>query len=131
MSTWRRKAIEAVPELRDLTEQAGSPMAVWIELRLLFAEAVKGNDLSKARHIMDYARYCRGAPNADVRTAVIVGFIEHLAEDKAVRARLPDLMDAEEARAWQDVMAYHAGARAAAAGEVACRARQAVPRAGR
>lgn len=108
MSTWRRKAIEAAPELRDHIERSWSPMAAWIELRSLFEHAIKGGDIQRARRIMDYARYCLTAPNADVNTAVAVGFIEHLAEDKAIRVRLPELISAREVREWRGIMSYHA-----------------------
>ncbi len=32
MSTWRRKALESMPEIRDRIESARSPMALWIEI---------------------------------------------------------------------------------------------------
>ncbi len=63
MSTWRRKAIEAAPDIRKHIEQAWSPMAAWTELRLLFEDSVKSGDMEKPRLILDYARYCLAAPH--------------------------------------------------------------------
>lgn len=121
MSTWRRKAIEAVPALRDELEVAWSPMSAWIELRFHFETAVKAGDMATARRIMDCARYCLGAPNADVRTAAALAFIEHLAEDKAVRERLPELISVTDAQDWRELMAYHSGERTVAQVIEACR----------
>lgn len=120
MSIWRRGAIEVAPEQQDRMEAAWSPMSAWIELQSVFAKAVKADDMPKARRIMDYARYSVGAPNIDVRMAVVVGFIEHLAQDKAVRDRLPELISDCEAPKWRNIMPYHAGERVAAAVEAAC-----------
>lgn len=108
MSTWRRKAIEAAPVLRDRIEKSWSPMAAWIELRSLFEIAIMSGDIQQAHRIMDYARYCLTAPSADVNTAVALGFIEHLADDKVTRERLPELISAHEAREWRGIMSYHA-----------------------
>ncbi|MGI2035191.1 DUF7674 family protein [Rhizobium panacihumi] len=124
MSAWRRKAIEAAPELRDVIERTWSPMAAWIELHLHFDTVVKAGELDKARRIMDYARDCMASPNRDIGTAVAHAFIEHLAEDTHVRARLPELIGAEEVRAWWALMGYHADETVVAALEAACRERR-------
>ncbi|OZI38045.1 hypothetical protein CAL29_06750 [Bordetella genomosp. 10] len=128
MSTWRRKAIEAVPELRDRIEQSWSPMAAWIELRSLFEQAMKNGDIQRARRIMDYARYCLAAPNADVNTAVAVGFIEHLADDEATRARLPELISVREFNDWREIMSYHADDQVLESLNAAFRSKTARPR---
>ncbi|SAI52206.1 Uncharacterised protein [Bordetella ansorpii] len=49
MSTWRRKAIEAAPELQGVLEAIWSPMAAWIELRIAFEQAIGRNDMQGAR----------------------------------------------------------------------------------
>ncbi|NTF06363.1 hypothetical protein G6L37_09325 [Agrobacterium rubi] len=121
MSTWRRKAIEAAPDIRDKIEQAWSPMAAWIELRLLFDDSVRSGDMEKSRRIIDYARYCLSAPDKEVNTAVAVGFIEHLADDEWVRNRLPELITAQDAREWREILAYHSDAHVVDALIEACR----------
>ncbi|WP_320195593.1 hypothetical protein RMR10_001385 [Agrobacterium rosae] len=90
-------------------EQAWSPVAAWIELRVLFEDSVKRGDIEKPRLILDYARYCLAAPHNEINTAVAVGFIEHLAEDDEVRNRLPDLITAQDVHDWRDILAYHSG----------------------
>lgn len=121
MSAWRRKAIEAAPELRDCLERAWSPMAAWIELHLHFETVVKAGDMDKARRIMEHARDCMASPNRDITTAVANVFIEHLAEDKGIRARLPELMGVQDVRAWREVLAYHSDEKTVADLEAACR----------
>jgi len=79
-------------------------MAAWLELRSSFERAIEGGDIRRARCNMDYARYCLTARNADVNTAVAVAFIEHLADDDAIRVRLPQLISAREAREWREIM---------------------------
>lgn len=127
MSTWRRKAMEAAPDIRDRLDAAWSPMSAWIELQLYFEKAVKGGDMAAARRVMACARYCLVAPSADVRTAVAVAFIEHLAQEKEVRERLPELISAQEARDWREIMVYHSDDRTVAAVIEACRKRRAEP----
>ena len=82
MSAWRREAIAALPEHRATIEQADSPMALWIELRLLFNEAMKAGDLDLPRRMLSYADWCISArsgrlPN-DTSTAAVCAFYEHL-----------------------------------------------------
>jgi len=121
MSAWRRKAIEAAPELRDCLERAWSPMAAWIELHLHFDTVVKAGEMDKARRIMEHARDALASPNRDISTAVAHAFIEHLAEDEGVRARLPELIGAQDVRGWRELMAYHANEKTIADLEAACR----------
>ncbi|MEB2847025.1 hypothetical protein GAO09_16095 [Rhizobiales bacterium RZME27] len=121
MSAWRRKAIEAAPDLRDCLERAWSPMAAWIELHLHFETVVKAGEMDKARRIMDHARDCMASANRDITTAVANAFIEHLAEDKSIRARLPEIMKAQDVQAWRVLMAYHSDEKTIADLEAACR----------
>ncbi|MBB4010111.1 DUF7674 family protein [Allorhizobium taibaishanense] len=109
MSAWRRKAIEAAPELSQTIQRSCSAMAAWIELRFSFKQAVKRGDMQQSRRILDYARYCLAAPSAEINTAVVFGFIEHLAEDDVVRSQLPKLISARELKDWRTIMLNHAG----------------------
>ncbi|BCH53461.1 DUF7674 family protein [Agrobacterium vitis] len=121
MSTWRCKAIEAAPELSQTIQRSWSPMAAWIELRLLFEQTVKRGDMQQSRRILDYARYCLTAPSAEINTAVALGFIEHLAEDEVVRSQLPKLISAREVKDWRTIMLNHAGEEEIERLEAACR----------
>jgi hypothetical protein len=124
MSVWRRKAIEAAPELRDEIKRAWSPMAAWIALRPFFEDCVKNDRREKARRIVHYARYCLAAPHTDINTAAAVGFIEHLADDEQVRLRLPELITAQEVEEWRTILTYHTEAVIVDALSEACRRRR-------
>lgn len=108
MSAWRRKAIEALPEMKKTVDAAWSPMALWIELRGAFETTVERGDMAMARRIMDFARYCLGARDNDVATAAALGFIEHLHDAEAVRAALPQLASRQELAEWAPLLGYHA-----------------------
>jgi len=86
MSTWRREAIEALPELRPLAEAASSPMELWIELYLRFEQAATLSNSSQVERILRYAAWCvseaAGRIPNDTSTAVACAFYEHLATRK-------------------------------------------------
>lgn len=83
MSAWRRKAIEELPELSELIETAGSPMALWIDLHLKFEDAA-GTDDSLVRRILRYAAWSisdrSGKLPNESSTAAACAFYEHLPE---------------------------------------------------
>lgn len=121
MSTWKRKAIEATPQIRQKLENAPSPMLAWIELRPVFEAYVRAGNRAGVDRVMRFARYCISAPDADVRMAVAVAFIEHLPESDAFRAILPELLSPHEIRALGPILAYHAGDAAVAEIEATAR----------
>jgi hypothetical protein len=49
LSTWRRKAIEAVPELKGKLEKVASQMEAWIEIRMYF-EGIRVEEDRKIGH---------------------------------------------------------------------------------
>jgi len=79
MSAWRRAALECVPELRQKIEKAETLTYVWIELWLAFVEAYeepKRDDL--IAEIYHFAKWCLASKDLEVRSAVWIGFFEHL-----------------------------------------------------
>ena len=86
MSTWRRKALEALPEERKLIESSDNPMALWIELFLIFEKLVEMNEKEKIREILNYAAWCfsekSGKIPNDTSTAVACSFYEVIASHK-------------------------------------------------
>ncbi len=86
MSTWRRKALEALPEERQLIESAENPMALWIEFYLIFIKLVRAKDDKKVRNILNYASWCfserSGRLPNDTSTAVSCAFYEDIATHK-------------------------------------------------
>jgi hypothetical protein len=82
MSTWRRKAIELLPEYRQAIESCATPMALWIELLLRFEDAFEKDDQPLVSRFLEYAAWCISdeagrAPNQS-STAVACAFYEHL-----------------------------------------------------
>jgi hypothetical protein len=110
MSTWRKEALRAVPQLHRLVESADSPMALWIELYLRFQDAVSAGDKQLERRILGYASWCRSdrsgpLPN-DTSTAVICAFYENLARHKEFWPRFPEWFFHEEFAALVPAFSY-------------------------
>lgn len=82
MSTWRRKAIEHLPEYRKIIDCAQTPMAMWIELHLRFEDAVAAGDQPMIRRFLQYADWCMseeaGRLPSETSTAAACAFYEHL-----------------------------------------------------
>jgi len=86
MSTWRRKALEALPEQRCLIETSENPMALWIGLYSLFEIFVREGKKKKVRKVLDYASWCfsdkSGKIPNDTSAAVSCGFYEDIVSHK-------------------------------------------------
>ena len=87
MSAWRRKAIEAFPELRsELTDKGEvfSANALWFALLPLAREAHQEGDDDLLRRIYDFAEWCF-RQRGDLSNAVAVSFYEHLFDARWMR----------------------------------------------
>lgn len=86
MSTWRRKAIELLPEHRKIIDCARRPMAMWIELHLRFEDALAEGDQHMVSRILRYADWCMseeaGRLPSETSTAVACAFYEHLPQHR-------------------------------------------------
>ncbi len=87
MSAWRREALSALPECRRIIELSEGPMALWIELRLRFEDAVSEDNPDFVDRILRFADWClsenSGALPNDTSTAVAVAFYEHLPQKRS------------------------------------------------
>jgi hypothetical protein len=96
MSTWNKEAVARLPELEYMIGHLNfdSPMMLWIELRMKFDQLCeqRPQDLDLLRRIWGYADWCLTHPSADVRTAVVAAFCEHLLDARATRETLPEIM---------------------------------------
>ena len=123
MSTWRREAIESLPEFRCLIESAASPMALWIELHLKFLAAVQANDSSLTGRLLRYAAWCcsdrSGALPNDTSTAATCAFYEHLPTHKELWPRFGSWFSADDFADLLPAFAYHLSAEELAALRVA------------
>ena len=87
MSVWRRKAIEAFPELgRELADsnEIFSVYALWFELRPLTVEAHREGKDDLLRRIYGYAEWC-SRQRGELGNAVYVSFYEHLLDERWMR----------------------------------------------
>ena len=87
MSAWRRKAIEAFPELRDdLDDERAifSVYALWWDLLPLTEQAHREGNDDLLRRIYGFTAWCR-QQGGDLHNAVAVGFYEHLFDERWMR----------------------------------------------
>ena len=79
MSTWKREALERLPECSDILTRVGlKATEIWVELRLVCEAAHKKGDDDLLRRIYDYARYCWQSPAPHLRRAVEFAFYQHV-----------------------------------------------------
>jgi hypothetical protein len=109
MSAWRRVAIEKVPKLRTLIEQAESVGMLWIDLYLAFEKAhFPPPDETLIAGVYAYASWCLiGAHNDDIATPAIVSFYEHLPVDAEVRKQMHRWLSVEDFEGMKEVFRYH------------------------
>ena len=123
MSEWRRRALDMLPEHERVIADAWSPMALWIELRTIFSTAAAAGRMEDARQIIHYARYCLDASAETVRTAAAVAFVEHLADEEAVRDMMPGLVTSADIANWRPLLLHHADPAVVDRLELACKHR--------
>lgn len=90
MSSWRRRALELLPEQRGCIQSANSPRTLWQHLTTSAIEGCRRSALRDEflRKLFQYAREsCRG-PSPDIRASVYAEFYERLFEDELVRPHL-------------------------------------------
>lgn len=113
MSTYREEALERFPEFNQEISESENPMALWIELHLIFENAYKtprNDDLIK--RIYMFADWCLQQPQSqhaedDLFTAACVCFFEHISEYKAAREDMPRWFTVEKLTALESVFRYH------------------------
>ena len=80
MSTWRRKALELLPEIRIEIESSKSPSILWCEIFYIFIISVDNNDQDLIRRILLYLFWCTsdaaGNVSNETQQAVYCGFLE-------------------------------------------------------
>lgn len=111
MSTWRRKAVEILPELRKKIEFAENPISLWIELRLEFDQYANKGCWDDCLRILKFASWCisdeSGRLPNDTSTAVGVGFYEHLAENRDWWTRFNSWFTREQFQMLLPAFSYH------------------------
>ena len=87
MSDWKRRALEACPEIREDLEATQSCMSAWFELLPMVRQYEREEDNAKSLPIYSFARWCWDQPAH--QNAVAVAFYEHLVDDVSTLAVLP------------------------------------------
>lgn len=86
MSTWRRKALELIPEKRILIDSTDSPSGLWVELYFEFDKAVDSSNQELILKILQYLRWCYSDAAGDISNethqAVNCGFLEDITRNK-------------------------------------------------
>lgn len=82
MSTWRRKAIDIIPELKAGIEFCETPSYLWVELTEAFFRCVESGNDELAKKIIRYASWCTSPHAGDdsnaTHQAVYCGFLESI-----------------------------------------------------
>jgi hypothetical protein len=111
VSAWRHKALELLPEHRELVEAAASPMELWIELRLEFESAVDSSERKLVARFLAFAAWCvseaSGKLPNDTSTAAAVAFYEHLPGRRKHWKLLPEWLSPQEFTNLLPVFSYH------------------------
>ena len=79
MSTYRRKALELLPELRQRVESAETPADVSVIAQDAFTEALKSRDEDLIRRVLQYNFWCDTDSNdPEVKDAAVCGLWWHI-----------------------------------------------------
>ena len=113
MGNWRAKAVEFLPEFRDVIEVQSIPTDLWIELRYRLGRTYDQQPVDEDRigRIYDYAAWCFKQPSTDdaktdLSSAVQVAFIEDIPLDKRISDDLYRWMSAETFNECEPVFRY-------------------------
>jgi hypothetical protein len=111
MSTWRRQALSFLPEFRETIESSENPMALWIELRYSFREAMASEQSELVGRFMRFAAWCiseqSGKLPNDTSTAAALAFYEHLPVNRAYWPHFKKWFASSEFEALLPIFSYH------------------------
>ena len=96
MSTWRRKAIECLPELRKEFEQTETSIyVVFSEMLTALVDAHKQTNIARLKQIYDFAEWCLSQKEKDLWNAAGVAFYEHLGDYEETMKEFPKWIKSE------------------------------------
>lgn len=96
MSTWRRKAIECLPEERKYFEEPGTSIyTVFSELLGAVVMFHRNNNVARLQSVYDFAEWCFRQKNEDIWNAAGVSFYEHLVDYPETRKEMKRWMKQE------------------------------------
>ncbi|HEY7031561.1 MAG TPA: hypothetical protein VH482_09555 [Thermomicrobiales bacterium] len=87
MSTWRRRALELFPNLKnELNQKDYSPYWLFADLRHLAWQAHTDDDATTLRKVYGFAAWCNDQLGGELANAARVSFYEHLFDENKDRA---------------------------------------------
>jgi hypothetical protein len=96
MSTWRKKAIECLPENKKELEDPGSTIyTAFRELLFALKEAHINNNKERLKKIYAFAEWCFRQKEKDLWNAAGVSFYEHLGDDIITIQQIPHWVSKE------------------------------------
>jgi hypothetical protein len=106
MSAWRRRALEAFPDLRASVESSDTTlMLFFFELGGEAARAHRIEDERRLDAIYSFAEWCARQPEEELWNPAGVGFYEHVFDEPDIRERvapwLPEDIRAEHEGLWK------------------------------
>lgn len=83
MSTWRRKALEFLPQFRKEIDQSDSASYLWVEISGKFSQAVEAEDEEFIQGTLKYLVWSfSNEAGMETQQAVNCGFLEDIASNK-------------------------------------------------
>ena len=86
MSKWRKKALELIPEERQLIKSSESVGDLWCELSSVFDKSIKTNNNILIKNIIKYVTWCTseeaGDTSSNTHQSVTCGFLEDITRNK-------------------------------------------------
>ena len=108
MATWRRKAIESFPELReDLNDRKFTIYMLFFELLPLSRKAHRGGNRKLLQTIYGFSQWCAEQRTGDVNTKAALAFYEHLFDEPELWERVASYLSTEKIRAYWPLIAAH------------------------
>jgi hypothetical protein len=108
MSAWRRVAIEMIPGLRLLIEEAESIGMLWVDLSGEFRKAHREPvDAELIGQVYDYAWWCVNSRDPNTRTAGALSFYEDLPLHPEVRKQVARWLSVERFHGMGEIFRYH------------------------
>lgn len=112
MSTWRKTAIDKLPEFRHIIQSSVDPSTLWVELEMKFSEvyARENPDDDLIRRIYEFAFWCLSSPG-EGRYLSAAGnaaflFFENVAWDKKAAKDLHRWISREQFLSLTDAFKY-------------------------
>ena len=83
MSTWRRKALEFLPQFRIDIESSNNVTYLWVEISARFSNAVENSEEDFIDGTFKYLIWClSGVAGQEAEQAVYCGFLEDIVAEK-------------------------------------------------